>query len=105
MAVDRAIPLVLLVAELITNAAKHAYAGSGANPIWVTLSGSDANQVIVSVRDEGVGLPADFELKEQKSLGMRIISAFAQQLGAEIDAYGRRPGAEFIVKVPIFSGG
>ncbi|MGA8698345.1 MAG: sensor histidine kinase, partial [Xanthobacteraceae bacterium] len=54
----RGITAVLLVNELVTNAIKHAY--SEARCIWVTLS---RRAVLVSVRDEGVGLPPDFDTK------------------------------------------
>jgi two-component sensor histidine kinase len=53
---DRAIPAVLLVNELITNAAKYAYPAGNCR-VWVTLSRGPADNLIISVRDEGVGLP------------------------------------------------
>lgn len=59
---DRAIPAALLVNELVTNAAKYAYP-AGQCRVWVTLSRGAEESVIISVRDEGVGLPPSFDLK------------------------------------------
>ena len=96
---DRAIPVALLVNELITNAAKYAYP-SGNCHAWVAV-GRDANHTTrVSVRDEGVGLPADFDLKAGKRLGMRLIKAFTTQLAGELEIKRRTPGSEFVLTVP-----
>jgi two-component sensor histidine kinase len=55
----------------------------------------------LSVRDEGVGLPATFDLKSGKRLGMRLVNAFAQQLQGELQVLRRDLGTEFILKFPI----
>ena len=65
----------LLVNELITNAAKH---GSGKVTVEFNTTATDYS---LSVCDEGMGLPADFDLKSQKGLGMRIVDALVRQLG------------------------
>jgi hypothetical protein len=62
IATDRAITIVLLVNELVTNAIKHAYPQTHCR-LWVTLSRKAEGGILVSVRDEGVGLPADFDVK------------------------------------------
>lgn len=97
---DRAIPLALMVSELITNAAKHAYAGQTACEVWVdqTLEGGTLR---VSVRDEGQGLPPDFDLAKTKGLGMRLVKAFVQQLHASITLNSQPQGTEFVVLVPL----
>jgi two-component sensor histidine kinase len=99
IATDRAIPVALLVNELITNAAKYAYP-SGHCHAWVRVSRDPDDTIVVSVRDEGVGLPADFDIKSGKRLGMRLINAFATQLKATLDVQRRSPGTEFILSVP-----
>jgi two-component sensor histidine kinase len=79
MPVDIAIPLGLLVNELITNAAKH----GGDAPIEVSLGrGPDGRTHALSVTDQGPGLPAGAE--QAPSLGMRLVGALAQQLDAQI---------------------
>lgn len=96
---DRAIHLALIVNELVTNAAKYAYPG-GSGHIWVCLR-RKAHMISIIIRDEGVGLPADFELTKSKGLGMRIVIALAAQLKATVTHDGRGTGTEFSVRIPL----
>jgi two-component sensor histidine kinase len=98
---DRAVPVALMVVEIITNSAKHAYKAGDACPIWVTLKRDDPDTILLSVRDEGLGLPPDFDPKGHKGLGMRLVSGFVSQLHADIQVERRAPGTEFILKIPI----
>jgi two-component sensor histidine kinase len=101
VATDRAISISLIVTELITNAAKHAYPEGHACAIWVTLSRRDPDRIVISVRDEGRGLPAEFDIGKRKGLGMRIISALMAQLQAELIVSPVEKGAEFILDIPL----
>jgi len=100
IATDRAIPLALMVNELITNAAKHAYGGQTNGKIWVDVERADA-AIRIAVKDEGVGLPEGFKLGASNGLGMRLVGAFVRQLDAEFITYEQNPGAKFVVVVPI----
>jgi two-component sensor histidine kinase len=95
---DRAVAVALLVNELISNAIKHAYPGAQCR-IWVALS-SKSGSILLTVRDEGIGLPADFNLNTGRRLGMRLVNAFAKQLRGELQAVRRNPGTEFVVTIP-----
>jgi two-component sensor histidine kinase len=96
---DRAVPAVLLVNELITNAAKYAFDGLNCK-VWVTLAVAPGDTAAISVRDEGVGLPAEFDLLSG-GLGMRLIRSFAQQLQGELQIERRNPGTEFVLTFPL----
>ena len=100
IATDRAIPIALMVNELITNAAKHAYEGETGFNIWVGLKRS-GDTIQVSIRDEGLGLPADFDLARTKGLGMLLLRAFQQQLKATVAVNPRPRGTEFVVTIPL----
>jgi two-component sensor histidine kinase len=100
VAADRAVPIALMVNELVTNAAKYAYAGSQSGKIWVGIAPGDEDTIKLAVRDEGRGLPADFDLLSAPGLGMRIVRALSQQLKAAVDVRRRDPGTEFIVTIP-----
>jgi two-component sensor histidine kinase len=97
---DRAISLALIVNELVTNAVKHAFPNDHEGHIFVRLVRQDANTALVSVRDDGIGLPPDFDLSLSKGLGMRIVAALAKQLGADISRPSQVEGNEFVVSVP-----
>jgi two-component sensor histidine kinase len=98
---DRAIPAVLAVNELITNAAKYAYVGRPGS-VWVTMSLDAQNAVTISVRDKGVGLPSQVDNKSG-GLGMRLVNAFAQQLLGELRILRRDQGTEFVLSFPLFT--
>lgn len=96
---DRAVPIALMVNELIANAAKYAYQ-SQSGTIWVRLTRGADDTIELSVRDKGRGLPADFEPSSAPGLGMRILSAFSRQLNATIEVRRLDPGTEFVVTAP-----
>jgi two-component sensor histidine kinase len=97
---DRAIPIALIANELITNAAKYAYQGEPGGNIWVRLALVENGTIALLVRDEGAGLPADFDPRSATGLGMRIVRALSQQLGAEIAIRRLDPGTELVVSIP-----
>lgn len=90
---DTAVPLALIVNELATNSLKYAYPGQAAGAIEVALE-VHGETVVLTVADAGLGLPHGFEQRKQRSLGMRIISSLARQIGATVAFANLRPGAE-----------
>jgi len=96
---DQAISLALVVTELVANAAKHAYPGNHGS-IWVRLARDD-ELARISVRDEGVGLPSDFESDENVGFGMRVVKALAKQAHARLRIERRARGAEFVLEIPV----
>jgi two-component sensor histidine kinase len=82
--VDTAIPCGLIVNELITNAVKHAFPRERRGTVRVELSAS-GGRVRLSVGDDGVGLPADFDMAKSRTLGIQLISTLAQQLNATVE--------------------
>jgi two-component sensor histidine kinase len=101
VATDRAIPITLLVMELITNAAKHAFEKGKSFSVWVSLATNDNDEIIIKVRDEGRGLPEGFDFKTSKGLGMQIVVAFLRQLQARFRIERRNPGTEFVLEIPL----
>ena len=57
--------------------------------------------VKLSVRDDGVGLPAGFDMKKSRGLGMKLVGALVSQTGGMIAPSENQPGAEFIAEIPI----
>ena len=100
---DRAISSALIVTELVSNAAKHAYHGHGAGRVWVNIATTGVDGFSISVRDEGAGLPEGFQIGKGRGLGTRMVRALAEQLNASLDLVARRPGAEFILTAPLAS--
>jgi two-component sensor histidine kinase len=100
MTTDRAIQVAILLTELVTNAAKHAYPAGGGQ-VWVKLTPKGRDSVLLSVRDEGVGLPQTFNLDGFRGLGMRLVNVLSEQMGAQIDIVRSAQGAEFLMVVSL----
>ena len=100
-AADRAILVALVINELVLNAGKHAYPNSSGGSIWVRVIRSKWDLVQISVRDDGVGLPAGFDPSTSKRLGSRLIDALAKQLGAELTRPVSAIGANFTLLIPL----
>ncbi len=98
-ATDTAIPVALLVNELITNSAKYAYPEGGCE-VWLDVARAD-NTISIAVRDRGIGLPADFDMHSGKRLGMRLVNALSAQVQAELQVRRHNPGTEFLLAIPI----
>jgi two-component sensor histidine kinase len=102
---DRAIPLALVVNELVTNAFKYAYAIESAlnagGRVMVSVDLLDAGRIAITVKDEGVGLPEGFTIAGGKNLGMLLIGSLLAQLSGTIEVRPDGVGACFVVTVPI----
>jgi two-component sensor histidine kinase len=98
---DRGISSALIVNELVSNAAKHAYRGLGAGRVWVSVARAGVDSFSIAVRDEGRGLPEGFEFGRGRGLGARMIRSLAEQLNASLEIIARHPGAEFILTAPL----
>jgi len=101
-ATDIAIPIALLVNELITNSAKYAYPDGGCE-VWLDVSSAD-EKISIAVRDRGIGLPADFDLNSGKRLGMRLVNALSSQVQADLQIRRHEPGTEFLLTIPVRGG-
>ena len=99
MNTDRAVLVALLVGELVTNAAKHAYPVNAPGEIRVGVFRESDASVVVSVRDDGKGLPDSFDIKDG-GLGMTIVGAFVEQSGAKLEIRRHPVGTEFLVSIP-----
>ncbi|WP_288343609.1 histidine kinase dimerization/phosphoacceptor domain -containing protein [uncultured Roseivirga sp.] len=93
--IDTAIPLGLILNELISNAYKYAFGESkGELNVSIESLGSGKHQLTVS--DTGQGLPADFEIAKVKSLGLRLVRRLSKQLYGSAEYYYEQ-GSKFII--------
>lgn len=101
LSADHAIPLGLLINELVTNAVKYAYPG-GHGAIEVSAHEIDG-QLHVEVSDQGIGLPDGFEIDQHRaSLGFKVIAGLTRQLQGHIKILSNKPnGARFLLDLPI----
>jgi two-component sensor histidine kinase len=98
-----ATPLVLALTELLHNAAEHAFTDGGPGTVELR-SERDGHDLVVRVRDDGRGLPEDFDLVDGDGLGLQIVRTLVTgELGGGL-TMGRPadggPGTEVVLTLP-----
>ena len=81
--VDTVIPLGLIVNELISNSLKYAFPDERSGKILVRLDRQE-EILLLSVKDDGIGISEQGKEKMTTSFGYKLINAFTQQLEAEM---------------------
>ena len=97
LSIDKAIPFGLILNELITNCLKHAFPNGRQGEIYVGLN-SDGSRIILTVRDNGIGIPGDIDINNPRSMGLTLVRSLVKQLKGtlEVKSIG---GTEFKVSL------
>ena len=98
--IDKANPLSLAVNELISNSLKYAFPEDREGKISVSMKKLD-NELKLTVMDDGVGMPIDYDWKNSKSLGLKLVRTLVEnQLDGSIDMESKH-GTKFTIKFNI----
>jgi PAS domain S-box-containing protein len=89
---ETAIPLGLIINELVTNSVKHAFPQSKGT-ITIKLK-STPDQMELKVADDGIGIPKDIDIENTKTLGLQLLISLVKQLDGNIEM-DRGHGTEF----------
>ncbi len=89
----------LILNELITNALKYAYPKDTIGEVAVDLTQSNDRHVRLSISDNGVGLPDNFDWTHSASMGLPIVDMLTHQLGGTLTVRCH-PGAAFTIDFP-----
>lgn len=92
--VNQAIPCALIVNELITNAFEYAFKGREQGKININVH-QQGKKILTEVRDDGIGLPRDFDQKKQNSLGIYLVNTLGEQLEADVNVDTGEWGTSF----------
>ncbi|AKB86122.1 PAS domain S-box protein [Methanococcoides methylutens] len=84
LSMDTAIPLGIIINELVTNSLKHAFEGSSGR-ISIDLQRGDENKFILIVSDNGIGFPKELDHKKSTSLGLQLLNTLVDQIGGIIE--------------------
>ncbi|HPS23876.1 MAG TPA: PAS domain S-box protein, partial [Methanoregulaceae archaeon] len=95
--INTAVPLGLLMNELISNALKHAFPQGREGTIRIG-GGEEANLITLVIQDDGVGIPADIDWKNTTSLGMRLVTSLIDQVDGTI-TLDRESGTTFTITI------
>jgi len=96
--VDQAVPCVLILNELVTNAFKHAFPGQRRGEIEISFRES-AGWLQLGIRDNGAGCPSPGSFATGKSLGLGIVDILVKQLDGVLDQVAGS-GTHFVLRFP-----
>jgi two-component sensor histidine kinase len=97
--IDNAIPMGLIINEIVTNTIKHAFPGELEGELFIKMT-QDGENILIIVADNGVGLSDNLQVEKTGTLGMQLVYNLARQIGGEIELK-RSEGTEFHIKFTI----
>lgn len=99
VSIETAIPLGLIVNELVTNSLKYAFLNETEGRISVKLR-LDMEESVLEVGDNGIGMPEAFDLEQSESLGLRLVGILSKQLKGTFSLLpvGQEKGTKFQVR-------
>jgi PAS domain S-box-containing protein len=99
LSIDIAISLGLCVTELITNSYKYAFPGGMGGEVTLKLRSENKN-LLLTVSDNGIGLPEEFDIHTSESLGLKIVSTLVDQHYGKLKV-NRKNATEFKIIIPL----
>lgn len=90
IASQQATTLAMVLNELLSNTLRHAFPGRTRGAVEIAAH-AEGNRIVVSVSDDGIGLPTTFDLERDKGLGLSIVETLTRQdLGGHLSCQTRR---------------
>ena len=99
LGIDSAIPCGLIANELISNALTHAFPSGRTGTLEVGFLRHSETALTLEISDDGVGLPAGFDIERTSSLGLKLVTMLTSQLGGEM-TIAQSPGTTFRITFP-----
>jgi len=99
--IEKASPLGLIINELITNSLKYAFPVDRGGEVVVILETLDHKELKLIIKDDGVGMPVDFDWRNSNTLGLQLVRTLVEnQLDGSIDMENEN-GTKFIINFKI----
>ncbi|MHC5765334.1 MAG: PAS domain S-box protein [Nostoc sp.] len=92
--IETAIPCGLIINELVSNALKYAFVGNRGGKIEVKFYQKSESNLTLIIKDNGVGLPENFDSKKTKTLGITLVQGLVKQLRGKLEIDSQQ-GTEF----------
>jgi two-component sensor histidine kinase len=83
--VSHCVPLGLILNEAITNSLKHAFPNEQEGTIDIVLKRTSDDHFLLSIKDNGIGLPVAFNSSKQASMGMKLMRGLSDDIDAGFD--------------------
>ena len=94
--INNAVPLGLIINEMVTNSLKYAFPDDREGTISISFY-KEKDEYLLEVRDDGIGIPEEFEVEKNDSLGMMLINSLTSQISGQLEME-RSPGTTFRIK-------
>lgn len=94
--VNAAIPLGLVINELVSNSLKHAFPDDRTGTVKVEFH-KENNEFVLTLSDDGVGLPEGFKIENANSMGLILVKNLVDQVDGVLELE-RKPGTKFIIR-------
>ncbi len=99
--ISMAVPVGLIINELLTNALKYAFVDRKEGTIKVSLTASEEGKINLRVSDDGTGLPAGFDINATRTLGLRLVKILTEdQLRGNLEVLSKE-GTTFNIEFDI----
>jgi two-component sensor histidine kinase len=92
--------IVLLICEIFINAIKYAHPTGVSLIVLVDCSISTDGRLVLTICDDGVGLPEDFDPARSPGMGFKVIRSLASELGGELQIQSTHLGLSFRLSLP-----
>ncbi len=97
VSINVAIPLGLIINELLSNSLKYAYPDGRQGVIAISVS-KLGHAISILYSDDGIGISADLDWRNTESLGLRLVNTLVDQLNGSIEL-DRTSGTRFIMNI------
>ena len=98
--ISRAVPCGLILNELLTNSLIHAFIGRTSGTISISLTTLEKGKVMLTVGDDGIGLPENIHVESATSLGLQLVTLLTEQLDGSLTVDTSR-GTSMSIVFPI----
>jgi two-component sensor histidine kinase len=97
ISIEYAIPLGLLINEVVSNSLKYAFNGLQSGLITISMRNGGGGNYELLLKDNGTGIPEQIDFRNTKSLGLQLVNNLVEQLDGNIELE-RKSGTQFIIK-------
>lgn len=102
--VAKAVPVGLLINELVTNSVKHAFVGRTKGRISCKISRENEGELTIEYGDNGIGMPKGHETAHNgKKIGELLIESFIEQLNATSKLASSNQGVQYSIVMPLLT--
>ena len=95
---DTAIPLGIVINEIVTNSLKYGVPEEGEGKISIAIEKLNHPYFVLYIGDEGPGLPQDINIEKANSFGLNLVNSLTKQLKGDIEIDSDKTGANFILQ-------